>query len=149
MADDIREPIEQLFVNFTLAVATTPTPLNPSQDINSYIQSFYVCNSSFNANSIFWGDGQVTAHSAGSIGTGIEIPVGTTQQFLILQDRQLYEIQDSVNDILAFLTSQVPNCTVQSSTMKVPVIVWNPANFFLIAAVATTASISVMRNVYI
>ena len=149
MADDIREPIEQLFVNYTVAVATTPTQLNPSMDISAYVQSFFICNPSFNANNVFWGDGQVTASSAGNIGTGIEIIAGTTQQFIILQDRQFYEIQDSINDIIAFLSSQVKGCTIQSSVMKVPVVVWNPANFFLVAAVATTVSVSVMRNVYI
>jgi hypothetical protein len=140
---DIRQPIEQLFVNFPLLVNTVPTPLNPSQDINSYVQSFFVCNPSTNANSVFWGDGGV------SLISGIEILIGTTQQFVINQERQLYEIQDSIDGILAFLASQNPNCQIQSNIMKVPVIVWNPANIFLTTSVATTVAVCIMRNVYI
>lgn len=147
---DIRQPIEQLFVTFPLTVNTVPTPLNPSQDINSYIQSFFVCNPSFNANSVFWGDNQVSASSAGpTIGSGIEIVAGTTQSFVISEERQFYEIQDSLNDILTMLVSQATQCNVQSNIMKIPVIVWNPANFYLVAAATTTVSVAIMRSVYI
>jgi hypothetical protein len=143
---DIRQPLEQLFVNFNLSVNSVPTPLNPSMDINSYVQSFTICNPSVNTASVFWGDGQVTSSVAGTIGTGIEIVTGTSQTFIIRQERQFYELQEP-----ELITAQKEACKVISAHM-IPVIVWNPANFFLVttaAAAPVVVSICLFRNVYI
>jgi hypothetical protein len=139
-----RPPIEQSFFNTKLAVATTPTPLNTALDLNSLIQAFIICNPSFNANSVFFGDSNVTASSAGpTIGTGLEIAVGLSREFRIIQDRQLYELQDP-----EMLMAQQALC--QSLTPNaIPIIVWKPNNIYLIAAVATTVSLCFFRNVYI
>jgi hypothetical protein len=143
---EIRQPIEQLFVTFPLVVNSVPTPLSAALDINAYVQSFDICNPSANTASVFWGDGQVTASTAGSIGSGIEILTGTTQTFVIRQERQIYELQDP-----AIVIATKEACDVIHPQM-IPVVVWNPSNFFLIATAAAapvTVSCAIFRNVYI
>lgn len=143
---EIRQPLEQLFVNFSIAVQSVPTPLAAAIDINAYVQSFILCNPSVNTASVFWGDGQVTSSIAGSIGTGIELLSGTSQSFIIRQERQFYELQEP-----ELITAQKEACQVLTPQM-IPVIVWNPQNFFLIATAAAapvTISCCLFRNVYI
>ncbi len=139
----IRQPIEQLLVSYPLLVNTVPTPLNAALDINAYVQSFTIGNPSVNTASVFWGDGQVTASTAGNIGSGIEILAGTAQHFIVEQIRQLYELQEPEN-----LSAQKLVCQ-PLEPVAIPVIVWNPQNFFLISTVATTVSVVIFRNVYI
>lgn len=142
----IREPVEQLFVTTNIIVQATPTPIGPALDISAYVQTFFLCNPSFNANSVFWGDNQVTASAAGSIGTGIELLTGTSQKFVIRQERQLYEVQDP-----AILIAQKELCKALDPTL-IPVVVWNPQNIFVIAAAAAapvTISACFFRSVYI
>jgi hypothetical protein len=146
MAGDTRQPLEQLFVTFTISVNSVPTPLSPPIDINAYVQSFTLCNPSVNTASVFWGDGQVTSSIAGVIGTGIELLTGTSQAFVIRQERQFYELQEP-----ELLTAQKELCQVIDPKM-IPVVVWNPQNFFLVATVAAAPvviSCCLFRNVYI
>jgi hypothetical protein len=141
-----RQPLEQFFVNFSLAVQSTPTLLAPNLDINAYVQSFILSNPSVNTASVFWGDSGVTSSVAGTIGTGVELLPGTSQSFVIQQERQFYEIQDPAR-LLAIkeLCQDLP-------MVMIPVIVWNPQNFFLIATAAAapvTISGVIFRSVYI
>jgi hypothetical protein len=146
----IRAPIEQTFFNTTLIVQTTPTPLNASIDLSSMIQAFTVCNPSFNSASVFIGDAGVSASSAGSIGTGIEILTSTSQTFEILQDRQMYELQDPAINMAEQILSSAGSGCQKVDPIYIPVIAWKPNNIFLICAVATvTVSVMFFRNVYI
>jgi hypothetical protein len=149
-----RIPLEQTFFNITVAVGLTATPLNNTLDIGNMIQSFSICNPSFNANSVFFGDSNVTASSAGpAIGTGLEIPVGSTQSFTVRQERQFYEIQDpdlqSAQALLAANASQAGVVCMPLDPVMIPVIVWKPSNIYLVAAVATTVAVCFFRNVYV
>jgi hypothetical protein len=139
-----RPPIEQSFFNVTLAVATSPTPLSTVLDLNNMIQTFIVCNPSFNSNSVFIGDSNVSASSAGpTIGTGVEILTGTSQKFVIREERQMYELQ---NPLMLFLQKYF--CQPMDIDY-IPVVAWKPNNVYLIAAVATSVSIMFFRNVYV
>jgi len=143
---EIRQPLEQTFVNFNLVVNAVATALAASIDINAYVQSFTLCNPSVNTASVFWGDQQVTSSIAGTIGTGIELLAGTSQTFIIRQERQFYELQEPM-----LITAQKEACQILPEK-KIPVIVWNPQNFFLIATAAAapvTISVCLFRNVYI
>jgi hypothetical protein len=139
-----RGPLEQTFFNFTVVVGTVPTPIAPTIDISSMIQSFSICNSQFNANPVYFGDAGVTSSSAGVFGTGIEIVPGTTRDFLIQEDRQLYELQDP-----ELLSLEVAACQKHDG-IAIPVICWRLSQCFLICAAATiTVSIQVFRNIYV
>jgi hypothetical protein len=144
MAMPPRPPLEQTFFNFTVLVGTVPTPIAPTIDISSMIQAFSICNSTFNANPVYFGDVGVTASSAGSIGTGMEINPGTTRDFRITEDRQLYELQDP-----DLLTLEVIACQKHDG-VSIPVLCWRLSQCFLIVAAGTqTVSIQVFRNVYV
>jgi hypothetical protein len=143
---DIREPIEQLFTTFNIIVKSTPTPVAPSIDKNSYIQSFILCNPSVNTASVFWGDSQVTSSIVGAIGTGVELLTGTSQVFKIDQIRQLYEVQDP-----QILTAQKLLCEPLNPNL-IPVIVWDMSQVFVVATAAAapvTITACIFRNVYI
>lgn len=143
-----RLPIEQTVVSLAIAVGTGPTPIAQSISTTSMIQSILVCNFSTNANSLFFGDNNVTT------ATGAEIVVGTSYMFVIEQDRQLYELQDVVLQLaqmVAMITGAQMGCAPQGQIdpISIPVVVWNPQNLYLVAAAAQPASLQLFRNVYI
>lgn len=138
-----RTPLQQTYANFSIAVKTSPTPINPSLDISSMIQSFTLCNPAVNTNSVFYGDSGVTASTAGNIGTGIELLTGTVQTFVIRQERQMYEVQDPV-----LLIAQKELCQVLPP-YEIPFIVWKLNDFWLVANAATTISCMIFRSPFI
>jgi hypothetical protein len=131
-----RDTIEQTFFGFNLAVGVTPTPLAQQLQMPSMIQSMILCNPSTNGNSVFFGDQNVSTL------TGIELIVGTAVQLSLLQDRQFYELQDPT-----LITAQIAACQ-QIAPVSIPVIVWNPSNFWFVAAIAANINIVLFRNVY-
>lgn len=137
-----RTPLQQTYANFTIAVKTSPTPINASIDISSMIQSFTLSNPAVNTNSVFYGDSGVTASVAGTIGTGIELATGTTKDFIIRQERVAYELQDPL-----LLVAQKELCQTLDP-YNIPLIVWKLNDFWLVANVATTISCMVFRTIF-
>jgi len=139
----IRPTIEQTFFNISVSVTNTVTSLQAQIQEPSMIQAFMLCNPSSNANSVFFGDQNV------STTTGIELVTGSSIFFNIIQDRQMYELQDlgvKETEVLLALAQQCADIT----PIGIPVIVWNPSNIWLIAGVAGPTLINAMlfRNVY-
>src|SRR6266571_6055177 len=137
-----RIPIEQTFFGFTVAVTNVAVPIAPNLDVSSMIDSFFICNFSTNANSVFFGDQNVT------ITTGIEILTSSTIQFVIQQERQFYELQEPAIGAVETI-GLLGGCQVHSNPIMIPIKVWRLANCFLIASVAgpTNVSVLALRNV--
>lgn len=134
---DARPVIEQTFFSASILVGTVPTPLAGSLTTTSMIDAFILSNFSTNANSVFGGDAGITTNA------GVEIIKGAGVTFRISQTRQLYEIQNPV-----LVSAQVALCSTMPPD-SIPVIVWNPSNFYLIASAPTTIGVIFFRNVYV
>ncbi len=132
-----RPVIEQTFFSASIAVGVAATPLAQQLNLSSMIEGFILSNFSSNANSVFAGDAGVTTTS------GVEIIKGAGVTWRISQTRQLYEIQNPT-----LVSAQVALCQSMTGDM-IPVIVWNPSNFYLIAAAPTTIGAMFFRNVYV
>lgn len=134
-----RPLIQQQFTNFavTLAAANIAQPIKPNGAINDLIDSFIVSLDAAAANSVFVGDANVT------VTTGIEITVGNSVLFDIQQVRQLFELQQGVDN----LTRNVL-CEKYTSGM-IPFICWNLSQVYLVAAAATNVRIMTFPNPYI
>ena len=139
MSNIDRTPVEQTFVSISVSVPNTIVPMATQYQLPSLIQSMLICNPSSNGNSVFFGDQNVTTTS------GIEVIAGTAINLAIVQERQLYEIQDP-----ALLQAQMIGCAT-ITPVSIPIVVWNPSDFYFIAGVAGPTVIAVMlfRNVYI
>jgi hypothetical protein len=135
-----RTPREQTFQVVPLAVpSATAIQVSASININNLIQSLAICNFSANANSVFLGQ-----NNAVTTTSGYEIPPGTGPIFQIQQERELYELEVPLENLV-----QLANCGVPSTSVDIPMIVWNPSNMWLIAATApTNVSITIFNNVY-
>jgi hypothetical protein len=133
-----RQNLEQTFLTQPLSVPTiNQVQIAPSINLNNQIIAFMICNFSTNANSVFWGSNPVSTTS------GIEITPGSAPLFTIDEVRQLYEIQTSAENL-----ASMASCQMVPSTL-IPLVVWNPANIWIIAANAITpVTIGLFYNVY-
>jgi hypothetical protein len=134
-----RVPIEQSFTPGQLGVTAAAQPIS-GLDINNLTEAFIVSNPSTNANSVFIGDSSV------SITNGIEITPGSQLLFSVREERQLYEIQNALIKIF-----EMVKCSAYPDPDLIPLVVWNPSHFFLVAAVAGPTNVSMIffRNVYV
>lgn len=135
-----RLPREQIFAVLPLTVpSANAVQVSASLNINNLIQSLAICNFSANANSVFLGQ-----NAAVTTTSGYEITPGNGPIFEIEQERELYELETPVENIL-----QLAQCGKPVNSVDIPLIVWNPSNMWLIAATApTNVSILIFNNVY-
>lgn len=123
-------------MSFTVTTAAqSPTA---SLGLTSLIDSFMITVPLAAANSIFLGFDQGV-----TVTTGVELLAGTTSNFRIPQDRQLYEIQ---NLLIKLVKCFSPN---NEPYEDIPFIVWDMSSIFLIATANTVISLALFKAVYI
>jgi len=134
----MRPTVPQQLNQFVCAVATTPTPVNANPALTSaYIDTLLICVYSTAANSIFLGDANVTTTN------GMEIPIGTTIQLAISNERVLDELTlpllPVVSKVLCAAVPEVP----------IPFVYWDMSQIYLVAAAATNAVIIPFKRAYV
>lgn len=135
-----RNPREQTFQVIPLTVpSANAVQVAASINLNNLIQSLAISNFSANANSIFLGqNASVTTTS------GYEIVTGSGPIFQIQQEREMYELETPLENLVT-----LANCGQPSTSVDIPIVVWNPSNMWLIAATAPTpVAITIFNNVY-
>jgi hypothetical protein len=133
-----RPLLEQQFTTFALTVETTPTPVNSGGNLTDMIETFTIAVPSTAANSVFFGNNNVTTTS------GLEIQAGAIFVLAVNQARQLYETQLPLDELVRKVA-----CNAQWMPENIPFICWNLANIYLIAAAATSVSITTFRTPFI
>lgn len=133
-----RPLLKQEATTLSFVVTTAASSPTPALGLTSLIDSFDITVPSTAANSIFIGfdQGVTTA-------TGLELLAGTTTQFRVNQDRQLYELQNLLNKMLQCMQG---NAGVFE---EIPFICWDMSSVFLIATANTTISLGLFKAVYI
>src|SRR5215467_1113445 len=118
-----RTPREQTFSSIPLTVpSANAVQVSATININNLIQSLAICNFSANANSVFLGqNNSVTTTS------GYEIAPGNGPIFQIQQERELYELESPLENLV-----QLANCGAAPTSVDIPIVVWNPSNMWLI-----------------
>src|SRR5262245_8885080 len=96
-----RPIIKQEFTTLSFTVTTSAASPNPALGLTSLIDSFVITVPSSAANSVFIGSDQGVTTT-----TGLEILAGTSQNFRISQDRQLYELQMVLIEIYKCLSQK-------------------------------------------
>ena len=135
----VRRPyVIQPLLIFPLPVGTSATAIANSPNlVDAYIDSIFVNIPSAAANPVFFGMNNVT------IATGLELQPGLIINFALNNERQLYELQYPILDIATAMKceTQVPD--------RLPVVVWDPSQLFLVAAAATDVRIALFKNPYV
>jgi hypothetical protein len=134
-----RTPRAQTFSMGTLGVTNNAQAIS-NLGINNLTLAFMISNPSTNANSVFLGDTSVSPLN------GIEITPGSAPLFTIEEIRQLYEVQNALIRIYEGL-----KCGAYPDPDLIPLVVWDPSTFNLIAAVAGPTNVGLMffKNVYV
>jgi hypothetical protein len=135
-----RVPIEQTFSMGSLGVTNASQPIT-GIDINNLTEAFMISNPTSNVNSVFLGDSSVNTSN------GIEIPPGSAPLFSIIETRQLYELQNALIRLYELIKCD----SYPGPSDLIPLVVWNPSHFFLVASVPgpTTVGMIFFRNVYV
>jgi hypothetical protein len=123
-----RPLIRQDFINTSLTVGVTPTPLSQADfqaSLDSMVDAFMICVPLVAANSVVLGKSNVSIAPF----NGLEIRPGIPIQLSIRNERQLYEIQNPIVEQF---------CTTPE---QIPFAVWDVANIFLIAPAPTNIGI--------
>ena len=133
-----RQTLVQEFntIPFTAGVAASPisASLGPSSLVSTVI--FSVPTGA--ANSVFLGtDAGVTILS------GLEIPPGSPQQYRVVNERELVEVESVLLDLLLSLTCRRSNADI------VPIVVWDLSKMYLIAVAPTNMAIGVFKEMWI
>ena len=137
----LRPLVVQQFLTRAVAVTTAATPIDTTLDKSRLITSFAISNP-VGGTSVFLGNPGVTI--AGGTNAGFEIPGGSAPNFVIdNQGRQLYELQDSLNQILAGL-----QCNIKPLD-GIPFVVWDISTMFLVASAATTVTLIILPTMYL
>lgn len=132
-----RPLVAQQFNTFSFAVGIAAVPILANAQKQDLITTFIISNPIAGA-SVYLGNQGV------STTTGLEILAGTTPVFTVLQEgRQMYELQTQLMDINAGL--QCRSMEIE----KIPFIVWDMSNQFLVAAAPTTVSIALYPAMYL
>lgn len=133
-----RPLLKQEATSMSFVVTTAAQSPTASLGLTSLIDSFMITVPLAAANSVFLGFDQGV-----TVTTGVELLAGTTSNFRIPQDRQLYEIQNLLVTIARCLAGE------NKPFEDIPFIVWDMSSIYLIAAANTTISLALFKAVYI
>lgn len=127
-----RPTIEQNFIQRSISADTTAVSIYPSGSQGDYITAMIFSVPTGEAQSAFVGKQNV------GIGSGLEIPVGVPIAIYGGQTRQLYELQKPLTSL---------DC--DNEPFAVPIPVFDPSNWFVIAAAATVFNITLFPEAYV
>lgn len=133
-----RQLIGQEFSTFGLTVGVTAIQVSASLGISSLISTIVFSVFTGQAQSVFLG-----ADAGVTVTTGLELPPGSPQEYVVLNDRELVELESPLLDI-----STVLQCR-RAIADNVPFVVWDVTRMYLIAAANTTMSVGVFKEMWI
>jgi hypothetical protein len=133
-----RPLVEQTLTTFALTVPVTPIPIRSSGSLIDMCDSFVLSVPASAANNVFLGDSSVT------ITTGIEIVAGVPINFAIDQNRQMFELQLPLEELVTRVA-----CNPQFPSYNVPFICWNLSNLYVVAVANTVCVVSAFRVPYL
>lgn len=138
-----RQFIGQQFSTFGITVPVTAIPINSSLGITSLITTIVLSVPTGAANSVFLG-----ADAGVTITSGLEIPPGNPQQYRVINERELVELESPLLDMLTMqICNQGGKGAAQSEV--VPFIVWDVSQMYLIATANTAMTVGVFKEMWI
>lgn len=137
-----RMPQEWGVINIT--VTTTPQVLSNSLGPSSLITTIVLSVPTGQAQGVFLGP-----TSGVTITTGLEIPVGNPQEYAVINERELVEIESPLLGIWAAIMGALrcPINVVQSD--QVPIAAWDLTNMWLVAAANTTLNVGTFKEMWV
>jgi len=138
-----RQRIPQEFGLINLTVTTTPQPLSLSLGPSSLVSTLVFSVPTGQAQGVFLGN------TAGvTITTGLEIPVGNPQEYVVINERELIELESPLLGIWAQILDWF-RCRIVPQSDGVPVVVWDVTNMWVVASANTVLNVGTFKEMWL
>ena len=139
----VRRTVDRPYVlqpinGFSITAGTTAIALSVNTElVSTFIDSILIGVPSAEAQGIFFGNQGV------SLASGFPIEPGTSINLRLSNERQMYEVQAPLLQLVEFF-----KCKFQEPT-AIPFVIWDPSQVFVIAAAATDVRVVLFKSAYV